>query len=529
MNKSIVLLFSLALPFFVFAQQAQTNPAPFAPRYANTLPKPVLIRGPYLQVATSNSMVIRWRTESLSRSRVRYGTEAGKLDMFSDDSTLVTEHKVKLSNLMPKTKYYYSIGSLFDTLQGDKENYFVTLPVQGEEGVYRIGVFGDCGTNSVLQRNVKNEFLKYLGNNYLDAWILLGDNAYENGTDAQYQPNFFNVYKNDLLKKYPMFPAPGNHDYGNVDFSVTAVPQRNYDIAYYQIFSMPVNGEAGGVASNKQAYYSFDIGNIHFLSLDSYGKEEGVYRLYDTLSAQVQWVKKDLEANKNKGWVVAYWHHPPYSMGSHNSDNQLELVKIRENFIRILERYGVDLVLCGHSHLYERSKLMQGHYGMENTFDAAKYNVSNSTGLYDGTNNSCPYVKKSNNGIVYVVTGSAGKISETQPTYPHDAMTYSNAQNGGASMIEVNGNRLDFKWICDDGIIRDHFTMMKNVNNKTVVNAKKGDTITLTASFAGDYKWSPGKQTTKSITVNPSAGKSIYTVRDSQNCLVETFEVKTSK
>jgi len=104
--------------------------------------------------------------------------------MLSDDSTLVTEHKVKLSNLMPNNKYYYSIGSLFDTLQGDKENYFQTLPKQGEEGFYRIGVFGDCGANTVLQRNVKNEFIKYLGNNYMNAWILLGDNAYANGTDA---------------------------------------------------------------------------------------------------------------------------------------------------------------------------------------------------------------------------------------------------------------------------------------------------------------------------------------------------------
>ncbi len=116
-NRTVVLILCVfACPLIVCAQQPQVAPAPFAPRYANTLPKPVLFTGPYLQVATSNSIVIRWRTESLSRSRVRYGTEVGRLDMFSDDSTLVTEHKVKLSNLMPNNKYYYSIGSLFDTL-----------------------------------------------------------------------------------------------------------------------------------------------------------------------------------------------------------------------------------------------------------------------------------------------------------------------------------------------------------------------------------------------------------------------------
>jgi hypothetical protein len=340
---------------------------------------------------------------------------------------------------------------------------------------------------------------------------------------------FFNIYKNDQLKKYPLFPTPGNHDYGNVDFPANAVPQRNYDVAYHQIFSMPVNGEAGGVPSNNTAYYSFDIGNIHFLSLDSYGKEEGVYRLYDTLSAQVQWVKKDLEANKNKGWIVAYWHHPPYSMGSHNSDNQLELVKIRENFIRILERYGVDLILCGHSHLYEWSKLMQGHYGLEATFNSTKHNLSNSTGIYNGSKNSCPYIKQNNQGFVYVVTGSAGKLSETQSTYPHNAMTYSNAEKGGASMIEVKGNRLDFKWICEDGVIRDRFTMMKNINRKTVIKAKKGEIVTLTASFAGEYIWSSGKQTSRSIHINPSGSKSVYSVKDPFHCLEETFEVRVSR
>ena len=90
-------------------------------RYPNTLPKPTLMRGPYLQVATSNSIIVRWRAEALSRSRVRFGTDAGKLDGFSGDFTLVTEHKVKLNNLMPRTRYYYSIGSLYDTLQGDRE------------------------------------------------------------------------------------------------------------------------------------------------------------------------------------------------------------------------------------------------------------------------------------------------------------------------------------------------------------------------------------------------------------------------
>jgi len=421
-----------------------------------------LIRGPYLQVASSTGILIRWRTDVSARSKVRYGTAPGKLDKAVEDIKLLTEHQVKLSGLAPSTKYYYSVGGLRDTLQGDANNIFVTLPETGKPGHYRIAALGDCGDNSVNQRHVKEQLLKYLGPEELTAWILLGDNAYQDGTDSEFQSKFFNIYKNDLLKKYPMYPAPGNHDYHDTDMTANFA-QETHQTAYYQNFSMPTEGEAGGVPSHTQAFYSFDIGNIHFLSLDSYGKEDKSYRLYDTIGPQVQWIKKDLAANKNKGWVVAFWHHPPYTMGSHNSDKEDELVKIRENFIGIIERAGVDVVLNGHSHGYERSRLMKGHYGMEKTFDAAKHNLSSSSGRNDGSKNSAPYKKtaKNDKGTVYVLSGSAGKLGGKQAGYPHNAMYFSDADHGGSCVLDVQGNKLELKWICADGEIRDQFTMMK--------------------------------------------------------------------
>ena len=523
---------------FAFVQanaQETTSPKPKPPkneRKPNVLAG--LMRGPYLQVATDHSIIIRWRTNALTRSVVTYGTTEGQLDMAAEDSTLTFEHKVQVTGLKPRTKYYYSIGGgNGDTLQMDADNYFVTMPVPGQEGPLRIGVFGDCGNNSPNQRNVRDQVISYLQDKPMDAWILLGDNAYSSGTDPEFQEKFFNIYKDNLLKKYPLFPAPGNHDYSDL-YRFRATSQGTKDIAYYQNFSMPTNGEAGGVPSKTQAFYSFDIGNIHFLSLDSYGKEdEATTRMYDTLGAQVQWIKKDLEAFKNtrRGWVVAYWHHPPYTMGSHNSDKEGELVKIRENFIRILERYGVDLILCGHSHLYERSRLMHGHYGMEESFDSAKHNLSGSSALYDGSDNSCPYIKDpvTNAGTVYVVTGSAGAQGGKQATYPHDAFYYSYNEKGGASMLEVDGNKLELKFICADGEIRDHFVMMKDVNKTTTINLKKGQSATLTASFAGSYKWNKGKSTERSITVKPLAGKTVYEVQDNYTCVKDVFIVNVTK
>ncbi|MET0638162.1 MAG: metallophosphoesterase family protein [Chitinophagaceae bacterium] len=511
------------------AQEAPKFKPPQQERKPNVLAR--LIRGPYLQVATSNSIIIRWRTDALTRSVVGYGTSHGALDKKAEDKQLTFEHKVKLTGLQPHTRYYYSIGGgPGDTLQQGLDNSFVTFPEPGTEGTYRIGVFGDCGNNSTNQRLVRDEAEKYLKDKPMDAWILLGDNAYSSGTDPEFQEKFFNVYKDNLLKKYPLFPSPGNHDYNDF-YQFKATAQMTHDIAYYQNFSMPENGEAGGVPSKTQAFYSFDIGNAHFLSLDSYGKEDNETRMFDTTGAQVQWIKKDLEAYQNtkRGWVIAYWHHPPYTMGSHNSDKEGDLVKIRENFIRILERYGVDLIICGHSHLYERSRLMNDHFGMEATFKASTHNISSSTALYDGSENSCPYIKDplKNRGTMYVVSGSAGAMGRRQETYPHDAMYFSYNELGGTSMIEVNENRLELKWISSDGKIRDHFVMMKDVNKSSVIRIKKGTSVELKASYIGDYKWSNSKETGRAIKVTPTAGKTVYEVRDPFSCLKDRFEVLT--
>ncbi|MCF2447231.1 metallophosphoesterase [Dyadobacter sp. CY345] len=484
-----------------------------------------LIRGPYLQVATSISMVIRWRTDVAATSRVQFGNTSNNLDKKIEDNALVTEHEIKLTGLTPMTKYFYSIGSLSTVYQGDPNNYFETTPIPGTKGKYRFGVLGDCGTNSAFQGNVRDQLTNYLGKDYMNALLLLGDNAYSQGKDPEYQSNFFNHYKDNFLKKFPVFPTPGNHDYGNDD------PNRQIDhkIPYYDIFTLPVKGESGGVPSENEAYYSYDYGNVHFLSLDSYGKEDQSTRLYDTLGKQVQWIKADLAANKNKDWVVAYWHHPPFSLGSRNGETENDMIKIRENFIRILERNGVDLILCGHSHVYERTRLIQGFYNYSGSFNNAVHNVSQSSGKYDGSDNSCTYIKSSNanKGTVYVVTGSAGQLGSPSPGFPHKAMYYSNAELGGSLMLEVEGNRLDAKWVGIDGQIRDKFTIVKDVNQNRTIEIESGKSVNLEASFNGQYVWSTGANS-RTISVTPNADAD-YTVKDVQNCLTDVFHVKVTK
>ncbi len=482
-----------------------------------------LTRGPYMNMALQNSIVIRWKTDAPTNSKINYGTSAGNLTQSFTDNTNTTEHIVTLTGLASNSLYYYSIGSTTQTLQGDANNYFKTMPTVGSTEKIRVLAMGDMGDNSANQLSVRNAYLNFNGSNYTNAWLLLGDNAYENGLDAEYQSNFFNIYQGSLTKNHVLWPSPGNHDYAN-----NSARQADHNIAYYDVFSLPSSGQAGGFASNTEAFYSYNYGNVHFVSLDSYGWETGNTRLYDTLGPQMVWLKQDLAAN-TQPWTVIYFHHPPYTKTSHNSDTETELVNMRQRVVRIFERYKVDLVLNGHSHGYERSFLLNGHYDVESTFNPASHALSTSSAKYDGTANSCIYIKNPTdvrNGIVYVVAGSAGQLDGTSAGYPHNAMYYSDVSVGGAFFFEIEGNRLDAKWVCADGVIRDQFTMMKNVNKTTNLTIPSGTPTQLDASWLGNYSWNT-LETTRSITVSPTVNTT-YTVTDGATCLTDVFNITVS-
>ena len=520
-------------------------------------PPPVLTRGPYLQVGTQTSIIIRWRTDIAENSRVSWGTVFGTYLNTVDSATSTTEHIVQITGLTADTKYWYTIGSSTQTLQATNTNYFLTLPLSNTTRKLRFLALGDCGNNSANQVNVKNTFINYIGTNDVDAMILLGDNAYSTGTDAEYQSNFFNVYKDDLLKYYKLYPSPGNHDYGNTSANTGktgATPALS--MPYHLNFSVPSAGQNGGVASNVKNYYSYNIGDVHFISLDSYGKDDGnTTKMYDTSGAQATWLKADLAANTKK-WTVAYFHHPPYTKTSHSSDynggaGELDLVAVREKFVRILERNGVDLILCGHSHGYERSYLLKNFYNTyaspleDANFNAATHTATGNTqnGKYDGTANACAFTYNSgkyNHGSVYVVSGSAGQVSNaTQASgYPQNCMYYSyvNTNNGGSLYFEIDSNRLDVKFIsyttAPTPIVRDQFTIFKDVNKTENMNAVLNEPVTLTASWKGTYYWpNNGGATTQSVTVNNSTiGVFNYTVSDfnGSSCIQDVFNVTVS-
>ncbi len=503
-----------------------------------------LTRGPYLQMGGETSVSVRWRTDYPTNSRVQFGTVLGTYPNTVDDATLTTEHEVKLTGLTPDTKYFYSFGTATQTFQATALNYVRTLPPANTTRKLRFLAFGDCGNASTNQTNVKNAALKYIGTNELDALLTIGDNAYNSGLDTEFQTGFFNMYKNDILKNTKLYTVTGNHDYAN---SGSNTGRR--DLAYYDNFTMPTNAELGGVASGTEAYYSYNIGDVHFVALDSYGQENGnSTKMYDTTGAQCVWLKNDLAANTKK-FTVVYFHHPPYTKTSHNSDTEGDLVAVRERFIRILERFGVDVILNGHAHGYERSYLLKGFYKStpaganlsEGDFNPAIHTATGNTqnGKYDFTPNSCAYSYNSgkhNHGSVYIVAGSAGQIGGSASGYPHNAMYYSNNTNGGSFYFEVDSNRLDAKFITYTGtggtvvpVISDQFTIFKDVNKVTNITVSKNEALEIAASWRGDYVWSAGAATTQTIPVNTgTVGIYDYTVVDNSGskCLKDSFRVE---
>ncbi len=153
-----------------------------------------------------------------------------------------------------------------------------------------------------------------------DAVLLLGDNQYLSGDYSAYQASFGPSWGRLQPR---LRPAPGNHEY--------LTPGA---FGYFNYF-----GQAAA-----QGHYSFDLGDWHFVSLDSNCAEVGGC---GRGSAEERWLRQDLAAHPGV-CTLAYWHHPRFSSGPHG-DNPAYAA-----FWQALVDGGADLVLAGHDHDYER-------------------------------------------------------------------------------------------------------------------------------------------------------------------------------
>ncbi|MDA0989992.1 MAG: metallophosphoesterase family protein, partial [Verrucomicrobia bacterium] len=252
---------------------------------------PVLTRGPYLQLATPTSIVVRWRTDKATDSVVWYGPPGGPLDQMITDLVADTEHRVTLTNLLPGTRYQYAVGNSARTLAGNDDRHILaTAPTPGTAEPIRIWAIGDSGTADQNARNVRDAFNVWMADRKPDVWLMLGDNAYNSGTDPQYQQAVFDVYTN-LLPNSTLWSTLGNHDGQSANSASQTGP-------YYDIFSLPAAGQAGGLPSGTEAYYAFDYGNIHFVCLESFETDRS------TNGFMMTWLQNDL-AITTQAWIIA--------------------------------------------------------------------------------------------------------------------------------------------------------------------------------------------------------------------------------
>lgn len=150
----------------------------------------------------------------------------------------------------------------------------------------------------------------------IDLYVHLGDMAYTRGGDGEFQVKFFEIYES-RLRNTVCWPTMRNHE------GLTSEGKHGTG-PYYDAYVLPARGEAAGVPPGTEPYYSFDYGPIHFVCPDSFDLDRS------TDAAMAVWLKEDLKKTQAK-WLIAFWHHPPYTLGSDNSNTERPLVDMREN------------------------------------------------------------------------------------------------------------------------------------------------------------------------------------------------------
>ena len=507
-----------------------------------------VIRGPYLQSPTDNSIVIKWRTDVNTQSKVSFGTNLNDLSQTVLLTNSTKEHAVLLPNLLPSTVYYYSVGNSTTSFTVPSLKYrFKTNPIPGTAVSTRVWATGDFGKGNTEQVAVKNAYMNHDDSLETDVWIWLGDNVYNDGKDEEYQTKLFelNGFSN-VFSWLPFWPTPGNHDYNTVwdqstflGIPYSNIPFEDHQGPYYDMVHVPTQAEAGGFASQYELFYSFDYGDVHFLSLNS--EVYDFTQTFDGINQMKAWIDQDLAQN-NRTFTIAYFHQPPYSKGSHDSDDAFELVMkaMRELVVPLLESYDIDLVICGHSHVFERSKLVHGHYGNSASYDA-------STMLKDGSNGNFAqgnaYQKDGLNstpdGTVYVVCGNSGSKEDAPAlNYPIMQFVDGGLEACGSFILDIYKNRLDGKYLHMNGTIMDEFTMLKSNLNVEIedVFLCNGESTVLVPEVTGGsdelhYLWSLNNATSSQLEVSDqTTGSLSLTVTDSLTGQVVTsvFNVSSS-
>jgi len=481
----------------------------------------------FLQQVGARSAIVKWRggdAQQVCWARTPQHLLKPHWPQCAEGVETETGHKeATLAPLPPDQTFHYILGEPGPDAAIDPAQVFRSAPPANRpprDGNTHIWLIGDSGTATETQLKpplgdgvtlthpgealaVKEGFLAYnQGREPVDLFLLLGDNAYLDGSDVQWQGAFFEIYP-EIMKGAQVLPTIGNHEMGGTLFDLgpflglppgrlitflggtsDSADPLSFDDGvastiddgppYLDIFTLPTAGEGGGVPSGTEQYYSIDYANVHVVSLDSQLSNRDVAQR----QAMADWLVADLSAN-DRSWTIVIFHHPPYSKGeNHDSDVEQAEIDMREFFTPIFDAYGVDVVYNGHSHSYERSYYMTGHTGLSPTFDLATHaeldaEGNGASGQGEEFYRQVSAGSGSDDKVVYTVAGSSGKADELSPCVPprtlgctppdwlqHPAHYFSVPMKGSV-VLDAGHKTLTSRFIDEHGSVVDSFTIRR--------------------------------------------------------------------
>ena len=312
-----------------------------------------VVRGPIIESTTTTDTKIAWQTLKPTTSVIEYGltTSLGKR---IESEILTTDHVLQLIDLKPNTTYQYRVGGVAGEISRfSKTSSFKTLKSRGP---VQLMLLGDSGSGNLLQ----HKFAKVIRDNQPDAILHAGDVVYNFKSGP---PNYYNDFRHfsafkNHMKSVPYFTTIGNHEL------------YHGDEAYLNAFHLPTNNlpTLGLKTSNldypfsgTEHFYSFDVGDAHVSVLYN---PWYAHHNFSKDTNQLHWLTNDL-ATTSKPWKLILGHFPVASSANHGwSDydgNSLpDAVDFSNTIYPVVAKYGVDLMLAGHSHSFEKFNPVAG-------------------------------------------------------------------------------------------------------------------------------------------------------------------------
>jgi acid phosphatase type 7 len=297
-------------------------------------------RFPYVQNLQSDRASILWATFETGSGSVQYSSDGVNFNTVAAtsqvfDSTMTglpqsfTQYQADLKGLSPNSDYIYRASVDGQDIPNAGDARFHTAG----PGPFNFIVLGDSGWG--LQSDAQGLIARRILAEKPAMIVHTGDLVYNpSGTYDSYQRNYFNYYAS-TMSSVPFFPCPGNHDY---EYPNAA--------AYVAIHAVPMDTVP---AQDRGRYYSYDWGNVHFVSIDA---KQSLQSAINGNSPMLRWLDNDLRSTR-QFWKVVYFHFPPFATG--NNENDIESAWVRQYIVPILDNNGVQLVLSGHEHSYQRS------------------------------------------------------------------------------------------------------------------------------------------------------------------------------